>query len=52
MATTEFVGVYFDTEIRVPAPLPASVHRLAETLRVDPDTTSNDGNTTEEMVAV
>jgi acyl-CoA thioester hydrolase len=52
VATTELVGVYFDTAIRASTPLPASVHRRARTLRVDPVTASNDGTTTEEMIAV
>ena len=52
VATTELVGVYFDTAIRASTPLPASVHRRAGTLRVDPVTASTDGTTTEEMIAV
>ena len=52
VATTELVGVYFDTAIRASTPLPASAHRRARTLRVDPVTASNDGTTTEEMIAV
>jgi acyl-CoA thioester hydrolase len=52
VATTEFVGVYFDTALRAPSPLPASVHRRAHGLLADQSTAAIDGNTTEEMIAV
>ena len=52
VATTEFVGVYFDMHLRAPSPLPAAVHRRAQTLRADQVTGTTDGRTTEEMVAL
>ena len=53
VATTEFVGVYFDTEHRAPTPLPAVVHRRAAQMvsHLRAATVDTDG-TIEEMIAV
>jgi acyl-CoA thioester hydrolase len=51
VATSELVGVYFDTDIRAAAPLPPAVHRRAAELRIPP-AVLEPGNTTEEMVAL
>lgn len=53
VATTEFVGVYFDIEQRAPTPLPASVHRRATEWRTTRRASmAITGGDTEEMIAV
>jgi acyl-CoA thioester hydrolase len=53
VATTEFVGVYFDTDHRVPAALPAQVHRRAAEMRIESGASMAEvGRSTEEMLAL
>ena len=51
VAASELVGVYFDVDIRLAAPLPPSVYRRARELEVGGTDLLAPGNTTEEMVA-
>ena len=53
VASSELVGVYFDTDIRSATALPPFVQRRASDLRAAPVATMLEpGNTTEEMVAL
>jgi acyl-CoA thioester hydrolase len=51
VATSELVGVYFDTDIRAAAALPLAIHRRAGELKL-PTAVLEPGNTTEEMVVL
>ena len=52
VATSELVGVYFDTDIRAATALPAALHRRASEMELPRSDLLVPGNTTEEMVAV
>jgi len=52
VAACELVGVYFDTEHRVPTPLPPAVRRRASELEVARGDLLVPGNTTEEMIVI